>query len=565
MLLLRDISNNPHFKGMAFTGVRRDESLARSEYEELGLGNKHNGQYSFHPIIEWNTAELYLYIYQQKLIINMAYKKGNSRVGCLVCPMSSGKHEYMKNFNYELETKKFTDIIERTSNKNFQENWQMRDFIESGGWKMRKSGRELSISQDKITETFNNGKFVFYVNSNCDDWKVWLKTVGTLIEENEDQFIVLYNNKTYKIQTIKKEKTTEFQVYVSTKDQNDIKFISLFKSVLKKSVYCVKCGMCEAECNKGFIKMSDVVYIDDNCNKCTKCHSMAYGCLNYNSIRNPITEEKKMKGLERYLTFGFEQKWLASYLKKKDEFWNSEENKLGSRMIDAFEKFLKDADIVTEDKSEKNKNRKFKANEFSYLIEKIGDDSDKSWALILINLCYTAQFNWYVKNIKINQTYVPDSIKMMLGDLLKDLSKRNFMDAFKNIFLKTPIGERLGLGVCDVRKAGNGVTLNSVTRSSWKNPDPKVILYGLYKFAENCGNYHQFTLSRLMDFDIESDGVSPTLIFGINKETVTKMLNGLSVNHPEFITVGFTHDLDNISLNSEKTSSDVLKLFIEEC
>jgi hypothetical protein len=153
----------------------------------------------------------------------------------------------------------------------------------------------------------------------------------------------------------------------------------------------------------------------------------------------------------------------------------------------------------------------------------------------------------------------------MLGDLLKDLSKRNFVDAFKNIFLKTPIGERLGLGVCDVTKKGNGVTLNSITRSSWKSPDPKVILYGLYKFAENCGNYNQFTLSRLMDFDIESDGVSPTFIFGINKEIMSKMLNGLSVNHPEFITVGFTHGLDNISLNGEKTSSDVLNLFNEGC
>lgn len=565
MLLLRDILNNPHFKGMAFTGVRKDESLARSEYDELGLGNKHNGQYSFHSIIEWNTAELYLYIYQQKLVINMAYKKGNSRVGCLVCPMSSGKHEYIKNVNYKGEVQKFTDIIERTCDKNFSEHWQMRDFLENGGWKMRKSGRELSISQDKITETFYKGKIVFNVNSNCDDWKVWIKTIGTLIEESENEFIVLYKNKTYSIEITRQGGITEFQVCVSTNDQNDIKFISLFKSVLNKAVYCVKCGMCVVECNYGFIKMSDVVYIDDNCHKCAKCHSMDFGCLNYNSIRNTIGAEKKMQGLERYLTFGFLQKWLVAYLKKKDEFWTSAENDLGPKMIPAFKKFLKDADLVTEDKSEKNKNRKFKANEFLYLIEKIGEDSDKSWALILINLCYTAQFNWYVKNIKINQTYVPDSIKMMLGDLLKDLSKRNFVDAFKNIFLYTPIGERLGLGVCDVTKKSNGVTLNSITRSTWKTPDPKVILYGLYKFAENCGNYYQFTLGRLMNYDIDSDGVSPTLIFGIDEDTMTKMLCGLSVNHPEFITVGFTHDLDNISLNSEKTSSNILQLFIEEC
>ena len=40
-----------------------------------------------------------------------------------------------------------------------------------------------------------------------------------------------------------------------------------------------------------------------------------------------------------------------------------------------------------------------------------------------------------------------------------------------------------------------------------------------------------------------------------------KILNGLSVNYPEFITSSFTLDLDNITLRNDKTSKDVLELF----
>ena len=64
-----------------------------------------------------------------------------------------------------------------------------------------------------------------------------------------------------------------------------------------------------------------------------------------------------------------------------------------------------------------------------------------------------------------------------------------------------------------------------------------------------------------MNFSIDSDGVSPADMFGLNRETMEKLLNGLTINNPEFISASFTLDLDNITLRSDKTSEDVLKLF----
>jgi phosphoadenosine phosphosulfate reductase len=64
-----------------------------------------------------------------------------------------------------------------------------------------------------------------------------------------------------------------------------------------------------------------------------------------------------------------------------------------------------------------------------------------------------------------------------------------------------------------------------------------------------------------MDHEIDSTGISPTEIFGIDKELMAKLLSGLSVNYPEFINASFTHDLDNITLRNDKSSEEVLDLF----
>ena len=64
-----------------------------------------------------------------------------------------------------------------------------------------------------------------------------------------------------------------------------------------------------------------------------------------------------------------------------------------------------------------------------------------------------------------------------------------------------------------------------------------------------------------MDDTIERNGVSPTRMFGIDRDEMVRILNGLSINYPEFISASFTLDLDNITLRDDKTSEDVLGLF----
>lgn len=576
IMQLREVLQKPDFTGMAFTGVRGDESLSRSEYDAISYGGKHSGQYSCHPILEWNTAELFLYIYENGLTFNNAYKKGNTRAGCLVCPMSQGKHDYMKYKNYPDDTDLFINKIITTSGKNFsKENYDR--FVEQGYWRTRKSGRELNFGHDKHVFEIVKGQNVITVQKKNEYWKEWAKTIGQVTSLGDGEFSIAYEGKSYAIRTISTQEGGEQFTFPNIENsKSDIKFLSLFKSVIIKSVYCVNCGYCAAECKSGCIDMANGVHISNQCKHCFSCHDIYSHCLRYNSIKNRIGA-KVMTGLDRYYSFGIKENWLRVYFDYEgtSSFWKSDgDGEVPNKKKDAFLNFVKDAGLVDEDKSLKGKEYKYikyKPNKFAEKMFSLGVDDESMWAYLMCNLVYaedSEEFRWFIKNIPFSETSTPESIKLRLDEVMENdksgLGKRNICDALKSFLIKTPFGKQLGLGsVIDYEEkvSSNGretITLNYFVRGSWENPDEKVILYALYKFAEACGNYRQFTLTRLLDTSVESAGISPIQIFGLNRETMEKILNGLTFNYPDLIEARFTLGLDNITLKSDKTANEIL-------
>ena len=557
IILLREYTNNPHFRGMAFTGIRGDESASRSEYEGISHGEKVRGQYSCHPILEWNSAELFSYIYERQLLINDAYKKGNSRAGCLVCPLATSKNMYFKEQAYSFSdegyrtTTTFNNIILETTSKELSNPSAVKEFMDIGGWKARRSGKELSFAKSYTNESFEQGVLTIQVSRIETDWKQWIKTIGNVTFLENGNVEVLCRDKLYHIEIAENTNGLTATVVIGKNTQKDIYFMSELKTVFRKTAYCIGCRVCEANCPHGFISMKDGhVTIDDRCVKCKKCHDVFHGCLVANSLRLP-KGEKKMGSIDRYGNMGIELDWVRSYFKLKDEFWTSPHS-LGTNMVKNPKSFLNDAEVTA----------KSKFAPFGKVIDNIGIENSDAWALILCNLTYTSEFNWWVKNIDFSTTHTPDTIYAMLDDSMSKNSRSHIVSAYKNILISIPqLSNEIGLGVCDYTLKNGKRFWNSVVRIPWENPNPLVILYSLYKFAEACGDYHQFTLSRLLNHDLESDGVSPTEIFGLDRNQMEKILNGLTINYPDFLNASFTLDLDNITLNSEKTSQDVLNLF----
>jgi len=557
ILLLRDYTGNPHFRGMAFTGIRGDESASRSEYDDVSLGEKVRGQYSCHPILEWNSAELFIYIYSNNLGINAAYKKGNSRAGCLVCPLAAYKNMFFKEISYNQNddgfptTSMFNDIILKTTSKELNSKPAINEFMNIAGWKARRSGKELSIAKNNCVDILENGIFTIIQLEEKTDWKEWIKTLGEVNHLENGDIQIEYQGKLYVIHVSVENGCNTFKVPIDSSKRNDILFMSSLKVVFRKASYCIKCRVCEANCPHGYIDMDiNGVKINDKCVKCRKCHDVFHGCLVADSLRLP-KGEKKMGSVDRYGNMGIEFSWVKKYFESKDEFWDSAHG-LGTNKVKNLRSFLGDTEIA-----EKNK-----FTHFGEVIDRIGINEDIAWALISCNWVYSSEFNWWIKNIASDMKYTPEAIIAMLDEGMSDNSKSHVASAYKNIFISNPhLSKGLEIGICDYEEKNGKRFMNTATRGHWTNPDPRVILYSLYKFAEACGDYYQFTLTRLLNHDIDSNGVSPTEIFGLERDEMEKVLNGLTVNYPDFIHASFTLGLDNITLREEKTSKDVLELF----
>lgn len=527
-LKLREILGKNNFIGADFVGVRAQESLKRSEYDVENIGKKQRGQFSHNSILEWSSAEIWLYIFMNGLPINEAYKKGNSRAGCLLCPMISGRANFFRRDAYPTELEKFLELV--TDNVSDEE---IDSYIKKGGWVNRRNGRDLKNPVSNYREEISEDYLVITVTNPKSDWHEWIKTLGEIpfpydVSAPDEKNVVAKVRAAY-------DKTPALKI---------------FKSVFRKSAVCVDCGVCESNCRFGAISFADGFHVDEKkCVHCLQCHNIAGGCLVFDSGKLPGeggTGKLKNRSLNTFSDHAPKPEWLKNFFGNPSSFLK--ENRLGVMQITKFRRFLFDAELV---------DRKSKSvTEFTALVKKIGWNTATAWGLIFVNLIYNnPQVRWYVENLPVGEGFSREFVEgklQAIGLSVKD--SKSISKAFKRL-CKTPLGTEMNFGT-----TGGGKNFTMLERKKAKVEDARVVLFALYKFAEATDGWYQFTLSRLMS-GAQCAGVSPTKIFGIEYEEMQRLLNGLSTNYPEFINATFTHDLEKISLVAEKTSHDVLNLF----
>ena len=541
---LRRILGKPDFTGMAFVGVRGSESLSRNEYDFISLGEKHKGQYSCNPILEWNSAELYMYIYMRNLYLNEAYKKGNRRAGCLVCPRAAERNEYMARVCYPNEFNHLLDAISSVYKENFPSEKKLDQFMANGGWKARKNGRDISIP---VNYEEKNDKELghIYVTNPKTDWKEWIKTIGVL-RTSDSPYIINFRGNEYSFELSQVDNKIEV-IYNLELTKSATLFIKLLKNVFRIVACCIGCRECEADCPYGILKIKDGrVMVSDGCHHCAQCHKVEKGCLVYKSLEKPKGGNKmgKTQSLNCFSHHAPKIDWLEQYFEFRNEF--NEKNRLGSNMFSFFKRFLRDADLLDQNGFTR----------FAEIIADIGLDDSLSWALMLSNLVYNPQIGWYVKNIKFNETLSKEYVCSMLVDDGAD--EKWVSDVWSSFGRLVELGfAHVGMG--EAIKEKNKMV--AIYRTSWANPDERVILYSLLKFAEACGNRRQFTLTELLDNSIERGGISPTQIFGLDRDMMEKILNGLTFNYSEFIEARFTLGLDSITIKSDISAAELLNQF----
>lgn len=536
---MREITGKNNYTGLDYVGVRAHESVARSTYEFESYGKKQKGQYSFNPILEWTSAEIWLYIYINKIFINEAYKKGNSRAGCLFCPMSGGSSDYFRHCSYEKEIEKYISFIKESYVSNDEKS--VNSYLMNGGWNARNNGRSLRDNPTKCVETTENRNIKIVVTNPATDWKEWIKTLGN-IGENGNNFTVRFEGEDIDF-TVK----TNDKGYVVTLPEKynskNPKFIRLFRQVFRKSAYCVGCRVCETNCHNGCIKFVDGKLKIEKCVHCYQCHDISSGCLLFHSLRHPQGGGKTMKSLNSFADHAPKRDWLVSFFELKEDFFT--EHTLGPMMFDMFRRFLKDAGL----------NEKNHFTEFAELIDNLGWESETALGLMLTNLAMdNPQIAWYINNMDIGIFYDRSNIEEKLIALdVKPKDAKSIVKAYKRI-VETPFGTTLNFGY---------VMDDDFVRTKCTIDDNRVVLYALYRFMEKCNLDKEFHVSYLYDEDVERDGVSPVRIFGLyDEEELKSILLGLSATYPDFINATFTNDLKTITLR-DKTSKDVLELFKE--
>lgn len=550
---LCEINKMNKIHSMMITGVRGDESPSRSKYDELSLGKKLTGQHSFHPILEWSSAEVFLYTYSEKLLLNKAYKYGFNRVGCIMCPNSSHKHEYIKRHCFQEIVDLYSNKIVQNSNKDLSGN-NAAKFLETGGWKTRLSGRELKYSEEDLFKFEEEKSYlVFTVKNLKSEWIIWYKTIGHLNKASETEYQLEYDGMIRNCFLQYSENKTIFKIENSERTKNSIEFIYHFKCIIAKTQYCLQCMTCVAECPQRCISMKNgELKISDDCIRCHSCLNIPSGCIYYNSVRGS-NNMRSIKGVNRYLSVGVDFDWIKQYF--EDQTFEP-----GNRKTDVMFSLMNDAGITS------NK----KLTDFGKLVKMLNINSANTWALILCNLAYSPAFRWYIDNIPFSSEYIESQL---IDDMGEDSSKKDggkkargeFWNGFKIILDSNKAYREIGFGIPKIESKTNKngqVTkkMLSIKRTPWQEPIPEVILYSLYKFAEACDGYYQFSLSELMNDTIERAGVSPSKMFGLSRETMIALLNNLSTHYPEFIRASFTLDLETITLSDDKKSEDVLEL-----
>lgn len=534
-LKMREITGKDDYIGLDFVGVRAHESVSRSRYDYEGIGKKQKGQYSYNPILEWTSYEVWLYIFINKLEINSAYKKGNSRAGCLFCPMGGGKGDYIQRSSYPDEVERYISIIKDMNSKDSSDEKALDSYVSNGGWNARKNGRDLTIASQRCFEEIIDGKYIITVTSPTTDWREWIKTIGEIPFE----FDYTETTDGYVITCSAKEAKTYPNVFKK------------FKQVFKKASHCVGCRVCETNCRNGCISFDGGLSITD-CIHCGQCHEIDDGCLVYHSVRTNNGEGiMKKESINSFANHAPKSSWVQEFFNLGNEYWNEGNNSLGKNQVPMFKRFLRECGVI---------DSKNKTTILFDIIKRIGWRDNTAWGLMLSNLAYNRQCRWYIENMNIGEYYDRKYISdLLVSDGVKKDDATSIINSYKR-FCELPLGETLNWGYVEE----DGRQIVGLCRTKCSINDNRIILYSLYLFAEKCNIGKEFNVSYLFDEEVERNGISPVRLFGIeDAEELRTILVGLTARYPDFINATYTNDLQSVSLR-DKSSTDVLTLFEEE-
>ena len=554
ILLLRKITGNYDVKAVVLDGVRAEESAARAGYNEISIGAKNINQINCSSILKWSSAELFIYLLHYHILFNDAYRRGLFRVGCIVCPMSSGWWDGIVNDIYPDETKPLLSRVEKYAKSTKPHN-EVKKFIEQGGWKARMGGRGLSNGGNRVVEKINEDTLSFSFIEQTQQWLDVCPILGPVVYCKDGIYSQIIENQEFKF-SISGENGNKITYWPYSKMDRFI--LSHLRGIANKVCYCFGCKACEVQCPVNAFSITDkgTIFIRENrCVHCYNCieYTNGKGCLTAKSLSTTGGENgMNLKGMNRYQHFGLRRPWLEHFFEYKEDCFTMEQ--LGTRQYDSLKVWLKEAGLLTA------AGKGAKSGVPTPLFEKlelIGAGNALTWAIIWTNLAYNSIITkWYMLYVPAGEVYEKNELIFQLGDDYSKSTRDNAVTALLETFRHSPIGSVLKQGIPFA--SGNSFKFS---KQGWNTPEAVAVLYALYMWAEATGRY-TFTLRQLdaARGNPNAVGVDPVSIFGINPDRFKDILQDISLQYDKYIRTTFVADLDNVKLFPEYTSLDIVDL-----
>ena len=532
------VDGNKQAHVLAFDGVRAEESTKRDAYQRIGKG-KHTFVYNAHPILRWNTIEIFLYLFRYKLPINPAYRVGKARVGCLICPFSTGWDDMVVNKHYPKDLAPFVEKLQKYSAQVKIANFD--NYLNERRWKLKPLGdRSQTIPTVKIKSDVQALTFSAEIIDSRLKILAWLPAICKYtIKECDGGYYgeMFFKGATYPYEITQELNVTKFTV--GGRPTNDLTF--LLRRLIYKTAYCINCEVCEVDCPTGALSIVPEVKIDINkcihCHKCFNTHDR--GCVVADCTRMFVDTEKKLNAkVQGYKTFGLRDEWIDEYFRDPEGFWD--DNSLGTAQVDAMKAWLRDAEIT---------DAKNKVTALGNILQAIYQNNPiLFWEIAYINLSYNSYIvNWFCANVGVGQVYNKKVFKEEIANqgFTGSLSTvENAASAFIDMAKKSPIGEDMCQGVLQGK--------DGLKRDAYDDLSLEAVAYSLYRYAK----------SREINMLRVSDLYNPEAEHGIYKEFRTtkvellKKLRTLSSDANRVIIAELNMGLDHIQIVREDMSPE---------
>jgi phosphoadenosine phosphosulfate reductase len=554
ILKMREITKNYNIQTVVFDGVRAEESDSRAQYGDVSIGVKNINQINCSPILEWGAGELYIYLLRNNILFNDAYYFGANRVGCTICPLSSGWRDSLCANLYKTDIKGLLKKVEiYTANVGISTK-RKKDYIEKDGWRTRFGGRYLQNGGNRVSEVIESDSIVFDFSIMKQKWLDVSVLLGTIVAKRKNKYIHKIDRQEFTLIIENRGKRIRYAPY----SQMNRFIISHLRGVANKVAYCIGCKACVVHCpSEAFIidGKCNIFIREDKCIHCSNCieFTNGKGCLVAKSLSITGGSGMNLKGMNRYQTFGFRQPWLEHFFEYGSECFSK--NQLGNRQYDALKVWLREAGLL----SPANKGEKSGVpTELSEKLKPLGPYNASVWAVIWANLAYNSIITrWYMLSVAPGEVYEKNDLIFMLGDDYSQSTRDNAVTALLETFRHSPIGSALKQGI-PVPVGGTW----RYAKDGWETPEAAAILYSLYLYAEKTGRY-TFSLKQLEEAKAspEALGIDPVSVFGLKFGAIKGILQEIALHNKEYIRVSFVKDLDTVHLTQNVASIDIISLF----